>query len=332
MKLTIRKLGFVLLLLAVALPLIASASIPSQQEADADQCQLVYLFDAWARATVPGAPNSAAYGLLVNLGAEEDTLISASTDVAEAVELHEMVMGDGDVMQMRPVEGGLTVAARQFMALAPGGLHIMLINLAAPLEAGTSFDLTLNFEHAASVTLSIPVRDMAEMDMAEMGGDGEGDMTYDMGDEMDEAMVMGEMTTPEWDEACVGLHVIGAWARPTVPGAPTGAAYALIVNLTDADETLLSVSTDAAEVSEIHEMIMAEGDVMRMNPFEGGLTIPAGGAVLLQPGGLHVMLMNLTDALEVGEVLDFTLTFANAGEVEVSIPVHDPDAEGMGEM
>jgi copper(I)-binding protein len=167
---------------------------------------------------------------------------------------------------------------------------------------------------------------MAEMDMP-MGDEGE--MIHDMGDDM----AVGEMATPEWDEACVGLHVIDAWARPTVPGAPTSAAYALIVNLTntDADETLLSVSTDAAEASEIHEMTMTEGDVMRMNPVEGGLTIPAGGAVLLQPGGLHIMLMNLTDALEVGDVLDFTLTFANADEIEVSIPVHDPDAEDMGD-
>ncbi|NOG50900.1 MAG: copper chaperone PCu(A)C [Chloroflexi bacterium] len=132
-----------LLFVAVAVVLALTPVMGVAQ--DAETCDLVSLFDGWARATVEGAPNSAAYGVLVNLGAEDDTLIAASTEAAEAVELHEMKMGDGDVMMMRPVEGGFAAPANGFTVLEPGGLHIMLINLTAPLVAGEELAITLTF-------------------------------------------------------------------------------------------------------------------------------------------------------------------------------------------
>jgi copper(I)-binding protein len=199
----------------------------------------------------------------------------------------------------------------------------MLINLTQPLEAGSTFDLTLNFEQAGEVVVTVPVRALEAMDGGMSGGMSSMDM---------EATETAEMTMPsmEWSEACAGVHVLDPWVRPVVAGMPNSAAYALLLNLTDADETLVSASSDVAEAVELHEVVMAENDVMRMQPVEGGIVIPAGQAALLQPGGLHIMLINLTGELTEGSTVDFALTFANSGEVQISAPVRAPAEEGMG--
>jgi hypothetical protein len=201
-----------------------------------------------------------------------------------------------------------------FLELQPGGLHIMLINLKAPLEAGEMLNLVLNFEQAGEVQLAVPIRDMEAMDEA-------------MSEEMSAPAM--DMPAVEWDEACQKMHVVDAWARPAVPGMPNSAAYALLLNLTAADDVLTSASTDAAETVELHEMIMGEGDVMQMRPVEGGIAVPAGRATLLKPGGLHVMLIGLTDELAEGTTFDATLTFAESGEIPLTIPVRQPEESGM---
>jgi copper(I)-binding protein len=297
---------------AVILAALFSFSLVSAQ--GDESCEVAYLFDAWARPSPAGAPNGAVFGLLVNLSAEEDTLVSASTGAAEAVEFHETIMGENDVMQMRPVEGGFEVDPRSFLELQPGGLHMMLINLTEPLEAGGTVDLILNFERAGEVQVSVPVREEempGEMDMEETG------------------VPMMEVPAMDWGEACAKIHVLDPWARPAVPGMPNSAAYGLILNLTDEDETLVSASTDAAEAAELHEMVMGDNDVMQMRPIEGGILVPAGSAVLLKPGGLHVMLIGLTAELQAGETIDLMLTFAEAGELEIEAPIREPEEGGM---
>jgi len=69
---------------------------------------------------------------------------------------------------------------------------------------------------------------------------------------------------------------------------------------------------------------MGSGDVMQMSPIKGGIVIPAGGAVILQPGGKHIMMIGLTQELAVGTTLDFTLTFAQSGEITLTVPVQAP--------
>ncbi|MBK9125810.1 MAG: copper chaperone PCu(A)C [Chloroflexi bacterium] len=310
-----------LLVATVALMLaLAPVSVIAQE---AETCELVYLFDGWARATVEGAPNSAAYGVLVNLGSEDDTLIAASTEAAEVLELHEMMMGEGDVMMMRPMEGGFPVSANGFTVLEPGGLHIMLINLTAPLVAGEELAITLTFENAGDVELVLPIREMPVEGM-DMGGEGNMDMT-----QRDTAM--GNMDDMEmmWPEACRGVHVVDPWVRPAGPGQPTSAAYGLLLNLTDVEDTLIAAATDAAETVELHEMTMGANDMMMMRPIEGGIAVSAGGLAVLKPGGLHVMMIGLTGELAAGAEIDFTLTFADFGEVELTVPVREPMAGGM---
>jgi len=113
---------------------------------------------AWAKASLKGVPNSAAYMAITNTGASADRLVAADADVSKAVELHTMSMTDG-VMRMRKLEDGLTVPGGETVRLAPGGEHIMLIGLEAQLEAGESFDIRLEFENAGAQSISVEVRD-----------------------------------------------------------------------------------------------------------------------------------------------------------------------------
>lgn len=108
--------------------------------------------DAWARPGLAGG-NSAVFFVIDN-PVGDDTLISVSSDVAGAVELHKTVM-EGGVMQMFqqrsvPAPKGKTI-------FKPGGLHVMLIGLERDLSVGDSFDVTLNFEMAGERTLTVEV-------------------------------------------------------------------------------------------------------------------------------------------------------------------------------
>jgi len=314
------KSRFLLVCSFIVMLLFSTSLVSAQTDAT---CKVVSLFNAWAAATPAGAPNGVIYGFLTNLSDEPDTLLSATTDAAEAAELHQTMMGSGDVMQMMPIEGGITVAAHDYAELKSGGSHIMLVNLKQELVAGDSLNLTLKFEHTGEVQVSVPVVDANQTD------NGMGGMTPDKTMEPAASGDMGLMPVTTWPESCAKIHVVGAWARPAVPGMPNSAAYALLVNLTAADDTLVSASTAVAATAEIHEMTMGSGDVMQMRPIEGGLVIPAGGAVILQPGGKHIMLFGLTQAMPSGTTIDLTLTFAHSGEFKLTVPVHDPPTNPM---
>ncbi len=109
---------------------------------------------AYARATAPAQPAGGGFLTLHNGGAA-DRLVSAQAPVSSTVELHTMRM-DGDVMRMRQVEA-IDLPAGQKVELKPGGLHLMFIGLKAPLKAGDSFPLTLKFEKAGELTVSVRV-------------------------------------------------------------------------------------------------------------------------------------------------------------------------------
>jgi len=116
------------------------------------------------------------------------------------------------------------------------------------------------------------------------------------------------------------LEISGAFSRATLPNAPVGAGYLTITNTGAADDTLVSVASPVAGVTQIHQMKM-EGDVMKMSEVEGGLVIPAGQSVTLAPGGFHIMFMDLQQPLVEGSMVPVTLTFAVAGAVEVQLAV-----------
>ncbi len=103
-----------------------------------------------------GGGNSAAYMLLRNSGDETDRLVSATSDVAESVEMH-ISQTENDVTSMRPVEY-IEVPAEGETELKPGGLHIMLIGLKHELKEGDKVRLTLEFEKAGTVSVEAEVR------------------------------------------------------------------------------------------------------------------------------------------------------------------------------
>lgn len=111
---------------------------------------------AWARASAGEAKNGAAYMTLHNVGTGPDKLLSATSSVAGKVELHNHIMV-GNVAQMRPVDA-IEVSPGSPTVLQPGGLHVMLLDLKAPLKAGQSFRVTLNFERAGMVEATVAVQ------------------------------------------------------------------------------------------------------------------------------------------------------------------------------
>ena len=113
--------------------------------------------DAWARATAPSQQVGAAYLTLSNAGTAADRLIAATSPVAERVELHTHTIDAQGVARMRQVDA-IEVEAGAEVALAPGGLHIMLIGLTQPLAPDTTFPLTLRFADAGEVTVEVAVQ------------------------------------------------------------------------------------------------------------------------------------------------------------------------------
>ena len=115
----------------------------------------------WARATIGSARTGAVYMNRKNAGAEADRLVAIETPVAVKAHLHETVSERG-VMKMLPVDDFALEPGESIM-LAPGGLHIMLMKLAVPLKENQPFPLTLRFEKAGSVTLTVVVGGPGQM-------------------------------------------------------------------------------------------------------------------------------------------------------------------------
>lgn len=114
----------------------------------------------YARASAPNAFAGASYFTIRNTGSEADTLIAASSDVADKIELHTHIH-DGDVVRMREVEGGIEIPAGGEVTLQPGGLHVMLIGLWGPLVEGQTFPLALEFAKAGTVSLDVMIEGAA---------------------------------------------------------------------------------------------------------------------------------------------------------------------------
>jgi copper(I)-binding protein len=121
----------------------------------------INISDAWARPTIGKSTISAAYLTVSNGGSESDLLKSASSPKAGSIEMHETSMTGDGVMQMRKVENGVQVPAGGSISFSPGGMHLMLIDLREPLEAGGTVPLTLAFERAGQVDVSLPIRTAA---------------------------------------------------------------------------------------------------------------------------------------------------------------------------
>jgi copper(I)-binding protein len=104
----------------------------------------------WSRATPGGAKVAGGYLTVENKGASPDRLIGGSADIAGRVEVHEMATTNG-VMTMRPLDSGLLIAPGKTVKLAPGGYHLMIMDLKGALKQGDKLAVTLEFEKAGKV-------------------------------------------------------------------------------------------------------------------------------------------------------------------------------------
>jgi periplasmic copper chaperone A len=112
---------------------------------------------AWSRATPGGAKIGGGYLTIENKGSTPDRLTGGSADVAGKIEVHEMAVSNG-VMKMRPLDKGLAIEPGKTVKLAPGGYHLMMFDLKSPLKQGEKVPVTLEFEKAGKVQVSLDVQ------------------------------------------------------------------------------------------------------------------------------------------------------------------------------
>jgi periplasmic copper chaperone A len=155
--------------LAFTVALAAMLAVPARAE-DVKAGDLL-ITQAWSRQTPSGAKIAGAYLTIENKGSTADRFVSASADIAGRLEIHEMAM-DGGVMKMRPLDNGLVVEPGKTVKLAPGGYHMMLMDLKTPLKQGDKVPVTLQFEKAGKVTVSLDVQAIGAQ--APGGGDHSG--------------------------------------------------------------------------------------------------------------------------------------------------------------
>lgn len=116
----------------------------------------IVIENAWIGATNPGATVGAGYVTIRNTGPRSERLTSAASNAADRVELHEMSVTNG-MMRMHPV-AAIEIPAGGAVTLAPGGLHIMFLDIGAPFAVGSTVPVTMHFEHQGDVRVEFTVR------------------------------------------------------------------------------------------------------------------------------------------------------------------------------
>lgn len=149
------RIGIRLALLVVAVAIAAWIWWPQRGTDGGFRQGDIVVTAPWARATPGALKIGAAYMTLANRGATPDRLIGVRSDVAERVELHTNLSQDG-MMQMRPLDS-VALPPGQAVRFEPSGLHLMLVNLKAPLQEGSEFPLQVTFERAGTLTVQVKV-------------------------------------------------------------------------------------------------------------------------------------------------------------------------------
>lgn len=124
--------------------------------AQAEQIGPLSISEPWTRATPPKAQTAGGFVTIDNAGTMPDRLVGASSPIAGRVEIHEMRMDNG-VMVMRPASDGIEIPAGGSVTLAPGGFHIMFMQLKEGLKEGDTLPVVLSFEQAGDIEALFPV-------------------------------------------------------------------------------------------------------------------------------------------------------------------------------
>jgi periplasmic copper chaperone A len=160
-----------LILAAIAAAVMGAAALmgPSARADEVKAGDLV-ITQAWSRATPKGAKIGGSYLTIENKGPTPDKLIGASSDVAGSIQVHEMSMSNG-TMKMRPVENGLIIDPGKTVKLAPGGYHLMMMDLKSPLKQGDKLPITLEFEKAGKVQVTFDIMGVGAQGPSAESGD-----------------------------------------------------------------------------------------------------------------------------------------------------------------
>ena len=150
--------------LALAAALLAAACAREQQAVEAPPCPVagaVAIEGAWIRAQEDQGAMSAAYFTLCNGGTQAVSVTGIAASVAGMVEAHETITDPSGRKMMRPLEG-LTIAPGERVILQPGGSHLMLMDLTAPIAAGDSATITIRLSDGSSVSAEAVAKSPAE--------------------------------------------------------------------------------------------------------------------------------------------------------------------------
>lgn len=123
-----------------------------------------------------------------------------------------------------------------------------------------------------------------------------------------------------------GIEIENAWSRASVGTDRPGVVYLTIRNTGPADDALMGVATTAADMPMLHETVVTDG--IASMPHVMAVPVPAGATIALEPGGLHAMLMGLTQSLDLGATFPVTLMFRDAGAVAVDVQILGLAAKG----
>jgi periplasmic copper chaperone A len=203
---------------------------------------------AWSRATPNGAKIAGGYLTIENKGSASDRLVGGSGDIAGKVDVHEMAMNNG-VMKMRPLDKGLTIEAGKTVKMAPGGYHLMLINLKGPLKPGDQVPVALEFEKAGKVTVSLAVQDVGTQGPSgadNLGGHMQMKKTPDRSDM--------KMSTTGDDDFFTHIHTEKAMANVTVSPGRVGRVD-VTIQLETTDELPLLAKAVSVTLSHIQSGI-----------------------------------------------------------------------------
>lgn len=137
----------------------ASSEVVESPKKSADQQEnSLTITNVWARASIPSNPNSAAYLEITNNDSQREYIIlSASTLIANNVELHNSFVDEKGISRMTTIDR-VVVPAGSTIEFKPGGMHVMLLDLKKPLRQGDTFDLTLNIEDGSPIKIECEVR------------------------------------------------------------------------------------------------------------------------------------------------------------------------------
>lgn len=209
---------------------------------------------------------------------------------------------------------------RTKLLVAPLAASALIFSLAAcgSDDSGSSSDTVAETTGTTATTMAddMSVADTT-MTSDDMGGETDDDMM---------AMPGGEATVGD-------ITVTDAWVRQPAEGQTTSAAYGTITNNGDTDITLVGGSVPFGATVEIHETLMDDSGTMQMQEREDGFVIAAGATFELEPGGPHMMMLDIDPADFVGEVevtmIEVTMIFDDGTELTVTAPVRGIDGMDM---